>query len=289
MPVPPDLDYFDKVNFVIDSWAQPCDAPWYIYVSTLKPAALNAFITLITFGWDDVARGWARPPDRHARRRSGKKRGKGGKWRIWRLPEFGDAVGRHLPGSDAVKGVNWSNGLRTLWRIDSVVQRHLFYWLVADVTVDFAFEWTSLLYETRWCKESARGRFSAQKRSPELVSPGFWNEIVYEDLDYEYPPPTWNFAWGLVGVKGASIAYSIDWRPQDPANPPTSFSSRLVDVDTGEVWGEEGPTLPDSNGKATHVIMANVGAGSRFGVQGFAAGFWGIADNGAITGIEDIL
>ncbi len=34
MPTPPDLDYFDKVNYVIDAWVLPCEAPWYIYVST---------------------------------------------------------------------------------------------------------------------------------------------------------------------------------------------------------------------------------------------------------------
>ena len=104
MPVPPDPDYFDKVNFVTDAWTQACEAPWYIYVSTLKPALLAAFITLLTFGWDDVLRGYARPPDRHSRRRSGK-RGKGKRRGVRGIPEMGEAMGRHLPGSTAVKGI----------------------------------------------------------------------------------------------------------------------------------------------------------------------------------------
>ncbi len=299
MATPPDLDYFDKVNYVIDSWAQPCEAPWYIYISTLKPALLAAFITLITFGWDDVLRGWARPPDRHARRRGSKKRGRKGRkggagpdrrwYGVRGFPEIGELIGRKLPGSEQVKGINWSNGARTLWRIDSVSQQFLFYWLVADVTNEFAFEWTSLLYETRWCKESARGRFSYQKGPPELVSPGFWNEIVYTIRDYEFPPPVWNIGTGIVGFKGATITFSVDWRPQDPANPPSSFSTRIVDKDTGEVWGTDGPTIPDALGGATHVISAHAKAGRRFGIQGFADGNWAIAQDGAITGIEDML
>ena len=61
-------DFFEKTNFVIDSWAQPCEAPWYIYIETLWPALLEAFITLMLFGWDDVARGYFRPKQKRRRR-----------------------------------------------------------------------------------------------------------------------------------------------------------------------------------------------------------------------------
>ncbi len=288
MPVPPDLDYFDKVNYITDSWVQACEAPWYIYISTLKPAALAAFITLITFGWDDVARGYARPPDRHSRRRSGKKRGKG-RGGPRRFPEFGEAVGRHLPGSTAVKGVNWPDALKTLWRIDSVVQGVLFALLIADITVDFGVEWTSLLYETRWCKDSARGRFSWQKGGRELVTPGVWNTIAYTAMDYEFPFPNWVIQFGSTGVKGATISFSIDWQPWNPAAPPTSFSSRLVDKATGQVFSETGPTLPDSDGRAVHVISADVPKSRAFEVEGFAEGNWAYAQDGAIIGMENIL
>ncbi len=288
MPTPPDPDYFDKVNFVTDSWVQACEAPWYIYIQTLKPAALAAFITLLTFGWDDVARGWARPPDRHARRRTGKKRGKGGRG-LRRFPEFGEAVGRHLPGSTAVKGINWPGALRTLWRIDSVLQGIAFALLIAEITVDFGFEWTSLLYETRWCKDSARGRFSWQKGGRELVTPGVWNEIAYTSQDYQYPFPNWIVTFGNTGIKGATISFSIGWEPLIPGAPPTSYSSRLVDKITGQVFSETGPTLADSNGRAVHVISADVPKNRVFGVQGFAEGNWAYAQDGVVLGMEDML
>jgi hypothetical protein len=289
MPKPPiDADYFDKVNYVIDAWTIACDAPWYIYVETLKPALLNAFITLITFGWDDVARGYARPPDPHSRRRSGK-RGKGKGRGLRGIPELGEMGGRNLPGSSAARGATWSTGLKALWRIDSVAQMALFWWLVADVTIDFAFEFTSLLYETRWCQDAQRGRFSWQKGPREIVVAGVWNEIAFTDKDYEYPFPNWVVTFGNIGVKGATISFSIDWEPWNPALKPTSYSARLIDVNTGHVWGETGPIEADSDGKATHIITADVGRLSQFGVEGWCEPFAAYAADGAIVGIEDML
>ena len=288
MPVPPDPDSFDKVNYVIEAWTQACEAPWYIYVSTLKPALLAAFITLLTFGWDDVLRGYARPPDRHSRRRTGKKRGKGGV-RVRGIPELGELGGRQLPGSSAVRGINWPGAARTLWRIDSLVQGVLFALLIAEVTAEFGFQWTSLLYKTRWCQDSARGRFSWQKGGRELVTPGVWNEIAYTSKDYQFPFPNWIVTFGNTGIKGATISFSIGWEPLIPSAPPTSYSSRLVDKITGQVFSETGPTLPDSDGKAVHVVSADVPVNRVFGVQGFAAGNWAYAQDGVVLGMEDIL
>ena len=103
MPVPPNPGMFDKVNYVIDAWSCPCEAPWYIYVETLKPALLTAFITLATFGWDDVARGYFRP--RGLGRRTSKRggRGKGGGGRSRGIPEFGDMICKN----HATFGGNW--------------------------------------------------------------------------------------------------------------------------------------------------------------------------------------
>jgi len=288
MPPPPNPDYFDKVNYVIDAWAQPCEAPWYIYVSTLKPAALAALITLLTFGWDDVLRGFARPRGLGRGRRTGKKRGKG-RIGLRGIPEFGEMLGRQIPGSEGVKGIKWSDGLKTLWRIDTVVQGFLFAWLVADVTIDFGFTWTSLLYETRWCQESARGRFSYQKGTAEVVTADAWNEIAFTALDYKFPFPNWLVTFGVTGVKGATITFSIDWEPLVPGFPPATYSSRLIDKDTGEVLSETGPRLPDGAGNSTHVISAPVGRARRFGVEGFCANFGGLAAGGAILGMEDML
>jgi hypothetical protein len=157
------------------------------------------------------------------------------------------------------------------------------------VTIDLGFNWTSLLYDTRWCKDSARGRFSWQKGGRELVSPNLWNEIAYTDKDYEFPFPNWVITFGNVGIKGATISFSIDWRPWDEANPPASYTSRLVNALTGQVFSESGPTLPDSDGRAVHVVSADIPNLTMFKVEGFADGNWAYAQDGVVIGMENIL
>lgn len=228
MPRPPkDPGFFDKTNYVIDAWSRPCVAPWYIYVETMGPAALEAFITLISFGWDDVARGYWRPRGLVGKR-TGKKKGK---WRkaLPRFPELGEEIGKRLPGADQVKGRKWGACGRFLWRIDTVVQRGLFYWLVADVTNDFAFNWTSLLYQTEWCKASDLGRFSYEKPSFDIINDGGWRLTAFQVEDYEVGPPFWNFWTGSSGPNGCTVAAAAHVIQQLPFPPPTSYTLRIWD------------------------------------------------------------
>jgi len=288
MPKPPgNLDIFDKVNYVIDAWARPCEAPWYIYVECLKPAALNAFITFITFGWSDVARGFARPKGLN-KRRSGKRKGKWNR-RIPRFPEIGNLIGSHLPGSDAARSATWSTGAKALWRIDGVAQHFLFWWLVADITADFAFEFTSCLYETRWCETSAAGRFSFQLGVSQQALPDIWNEIGYRDQDYSFPFPSWIITFGNTGVRGATISFSMDIEPVFPASPPVSYQTRLIDIATGAIYGEDGPTDADPDGNGIQIISGSVPPGRQFRVQLRPNGQRARVVGGAITGMEDLI
>jgi len=121
-----DEDSFDKINFVIDSWTTGCEAPWYVYIETMKPAALEAFIVLISFGWADVVRGAFRP--KGLGRRTGKKKGKWGKYKPG-FPEVGNTLGKSLPFAEQLDDyIKWSNGFKTLWRIDNLMQAAFFMW-----------------------------------------------------------------------------------------------------------------------------------------------------------------
>lgn len=266
MPKPPgDLSAFDKVNFVIDSWASPCEAPWYIYVETLWPALLKAFITLATFGWDDVARGYFRPRGL-GHRRTGKRKGK---WRraIPAFPELGEEIGKRLPGADEIKGEKWSVLGKTLWRIDTVVQRALFWWLVADVTVDFAYNWTSLLYETVWCQASDKGRFSVHHDGGASRTPAAWWRVAFNEVDYQFPPPRWFVTHGTIGPEGATITAAVAVKGHATGPPPTSFSVRIVNDNTNEVYGESTSDTPDANQQHRVPVNQELPPGARFRVE----------------------
>ncbi len=286
MPKPPrDLDYFDKVNYVIDAWSRPCVAPWYIYVETLKPALLTAFITLITFGWDDVARGYFRPKGLGSRR-TGKRKGKFLR-KVPRFPELGEMIGEKLPGSDSAKGVRWSTGLKTLWRIDTIIQQYLFWWLVADVTIDLAYNWTSVLYETYWCRYIDLGRFSYRLLALKPMPADSWWTASIPDMEYEEGPPWWTVTHGNTGPNGALIAYALRFEqwPGQPAA--TTFQSRLVDRDTLEIFSESGELDADADGKATTVIQAHPGSDRKFKVQVRSAPGPAYYTDGFITGLEN--
>ena len=283
MPRPPqDIDIFDKVNYIIDMWSRPCFAPWYIYAEVLKPAALEAFITLIFFGWDDVARGYFRP--KGLGRRTGKGRGKGRR-PFTRFPEIGDSLGRHLPGSSAAKRANWSTGLKFLWRIDAASEAIRFGILLADVTVDLAYNFTSVMYLNRWCQASAQGSFSWQTDGDLHAAGGVWWIASISIEDYQFPEPSWNTRKGQCGQFGATIGFALNFK-QWPGQPAwDSIVTELVEPTTFEVLGRSGPHDADADGKATAIVSADLGPFGKFTIRMKSTGGPFIYHDGAITGM----
>jgi len=282
VPKPPrDLSYFDKVNYVIDAWADPCEAPWYIYVESLKPALLSAFITLTTFGWDDIARGYWRPKGQG--RRSGKKRGKGKPKARRGFPELGELLGENLPGADEIKGRSWSHEGRWMWAVDTAAQRLLFRWMVADVTIDFAYEFTSVLYETGWCRNAHKGRFSWSDTAWKPVQGGAWHEIAIFDKDYEQRPPAWHIDSGFVGNGPATVAYAVSLRERPPFAKPSSFQTRMVDDDTNEVLAQTGELQTRPDGSIEVPVLARLPANMSFNLQILHDGAWAEYGQSVVT------
>lgn len=145
----------DKVNAVLKYFENPCDAPWTIYFETALPALGEAIITVLSFGFDDVVRGALRPGGLRSGRHFRGRKGGGGLGRA--IPEVGEMLGAMLPGAKAAKQRSVTQGVKNLWLLDGVIQRALWYWLVADVTATFAFEWTSAINESRFCQAQGVG------------------------------------------------------------------------------------------------------------------------------------
>lgn len=286
MPKPPiDPDSFDKVNFVIDAWTTGCDAPWYIYVETMKPALLNAFITLITFGWDDVLRGYLRPKGLYKRRTSKKKRGRGRG--IRRFPEVGNELGKHLPGSTNLRSANWSVLGKSLWRIDGVMEQVRFFWLVARITEDFAFEWTSLLYESYWCQPDPPGRFSYRTVGWFVIPNDIWKKPGFGTEDYEETPPTWLFSSGFTGDNPAQVTAALKIKKHPSFDPPTEFTVRVINQATGEVYGETGPAELDAAGEGSVPCFGVVPPNTAFTVRCRMSGTpWALYGEGVVIGTE---
>ena len=286
MPRPPiDPDSFDKVNFVIDSWTTGCDAPWYIYIETMKPALLAAFITLITFGWDDVLRGFLRPRGLHPRR-TGKRKGKWSR-RAPRFPEIGELIGSNIPGAEEVKGKRWSTPMKTLWRIDSALQAIMFAWLVVEVVEDFAFEWTSLLYESYWCQPDPPGKFSVQKLGYEVTWDSGWKLIDFSDVDYKQPPPFWFVTHGETGPAPATITAALRCKARVGEDPPTSLRVVIWNTASHKFYADSGTNTDMVDDEIVGVTSGSLPAGVSFQVVVWMEGT-DYADVGAgvVMGLE---
>lgn len=266
MPKPPmDPDSFDKVNFVIDAWTQGCSAPWYIYVETMKPALLTAFITLITFGMDDVLRGYFRPRGLY-KRRWAKRKGKFYR-RVPRFPELGNTLGKHLPGATAVRGITWTKVGKTLWRIDGAMEAIRFFWLVAAITEDFAFDWTSLLFESYWCQPNPPGRFSYTHSALGTSAGHTWKRRSYDTEDYEFGPPYWARSHGTAGPEGAVVTAVALFEKISSEPPPTETAIRVINMDTDQVLFQSGPDPAEPDGSSVGIAMGTVPPGVRFQVR----------------------
>lgn len=286
MPRPPlKPEFFDKVNYVIEAWSRPCEAPWYIYVETLKPAALAAFITLISFGWDDVARGFLRPRGLGGRR-TGKRKGKLLRG-VPRFPEIGELIGSQLPGAEEVKGAKWGLLGNALWRIDTLLQQGLFWWLVADVIEDFAFDWTSVLYETRWCQASAFGRFSYRMDEFFTRPGGGWWNARFLIEDYEFDPPSWLVISGRTGSLPCTVAAGLEFKEFPPEGPPTGIEVRIVEDFTLQVFAQSQPGLPGDPSKMTVAVSGTVPPNTFFRVQARHSTTFASFGAGVVTASEN--
>ncbi len=285
MPPPPkNPEDFDKVNYVIDSWTHACEAPWYIYIETLKPALLEAFIVLISFGWADVIRGRFRP--KGLGRRTGKRKGRWAR-RVPRFPELGNTLGKALPfGEQLDDFIKWGTKTKFLWRIDNAAQASLFFWLVADVAEDFVFNWTSLLYKTYWCQRAHLGRFSYADTGQSGKSENVWWHKGYFEEDYEKPFPSWAGRSGWSGANGCTVAATATWNEYLGFPKPTDTAIRIYDLDSAVVFAEESAFNMDPADDPTLVVFGEVPGNKRFGVATWHEPSWAWVGNGIITAEE---
>lgn len=259
MPKPP--AFLDKVQGIVDFVEDPCHAPWLVYLQLARPALGNAVITLLSFGMDDVFRGWVKPsnlkPLRGFRRfrGGGRRGGRGGG-----IPEIGEMIGKHLPGAGGLNQATYGGTTRFIWTIDGAIQRVLWYWLVLDVTVTFFYDWASAVQESRFCRASSGVRaggsggavgfpFNLWRAPPHnmpatQISPGW----VYSDLSGATTGPIGKPIFGAFGFGGVP-------NPNEPWMGKTGV--RFFPV--GAVAGEDGSrTMPD--GRRTSVAASNMGS-----------------------------
>jgi len=212
--------FINKANFPIKITEDPCNGPPWIVQMELAAVPLgDAIITMLTFGWDDVARGYFRPRGLH--RAKSARRTPRGTGRLHRLGRFfrnvpgigddpGDIIGRRLPGSKTVKGRRIRAFERITWLIDNRLQQALFWWLVIDVIDTFWYDWTSLLMASEFCNRGFGASLYSTGDGGSFPALGAWRGTFHDDFRWQengligktaavsLPPGTWDVTSSII-------------------------------------------------------------------------------------------
>lgn len=200
----------DRINYVVDHWADPCDAPFMIYVKTAWPALLEVlWLYYFVFDWKQLIAGWVRPARAMARRRSQKKRGGGakrGRHPNWMRRVFGRIIGFDLSeflGKKLNVFIDLENrkvsaGVVTLWIFEGVIERALYWYMIADLASLFLYRWTSNLYRTGYCLRSRYGVLLASGGPQSVSIVVDWNPLSANEIEKQRGPIAWNIVSGFV-------------------------------------------------------------------------------------------
>ena len=248
----------DRWNAITKFITNPCDAPWTVYLETALEPLGNLVLTLSTFGMTDVARGFFRPrglrSGRHARRgfRGGKPR-----LRFRGIPEGGELIGKNIPGAQELSGRQVSQGVRHMWAIDGIIQRALWNWLVADVTEQFFYEWTSAIQQTEFCQATLAAAVLRTADGGGVLAIQDWTGLQHPDLQYSrgniFMNPT------NVFVPGGPCVVSVGASFRNTFTAPQNYQVRLTGTDaTGNVLAESANVLVQPGDTGDAVASADV-------------------------------
>lgn len=209
--------YLDKIQSVVNFFEEPCSAPWVVYIELAKEPAGNVILALLSFGMDDVLRGFFRPKGLRTRRhgRKGRKSRKG-----VGIPELGELLGSKLPGAEEVKARQHVRaGEKLFWLVDGVTQRLLWYWMVFDLTVDFFYEWTTLIQESEFCSKSGSAGCCYTSNHESILALVGWHAVSHNIREYQRGDCSASGAGGGVGPGTWDVSFSANVKDQDPRNP----------------------------------------------------------------------
>lgn len=144
-------DYFDRLNTIIDYFEWTCTEDWTIFVHVFLPAAGELVLGLLSFDWDDVARGFLRPYGAVGRKTLVASP-ELAKWEF-EVPELGEEIGKRIPGAKFIKANRWWGKTRFLWQIDAFVQRGLYYWLLVDLVSEFLYNYSTGVLRSEVCAQ----------------------------------------------------------------------------------------------------------------------------------------
>lgn len=200
----------DRVNYVVDTWNNPCDAPWVVYAETALDASMSVAIAIVCFDIGDVLRFIFRP----AATRSTGHLGRRKKGRHGRKPKgFRQRLAAKIPPFERLQQRSLSQGVRKLWVIDGIGQRLLWWWLMIDVASGFAYNFTSMLYKTERCQMASAPGAALREHTTEVhIALTGWDAVGYATFRYQRGSAATSPFSATVGPGFWSVVGSLDMK-----------------------------------------------------------------------------
>lgn len=186
--------------------SDPCGTDPWIMVALALPAVSEAVLTLVSFGLSDIAIGYTHPAKRYglikrtrARDRFGRgeparepreqrplkeerKPSRDGELRRIRgegMPEVGNEIGKLLPGSRLIRGLQMNKKAWWFWLPVDLIEHGLYWWMIADIAKDATYHWASDIHKSE-CNDH-------QPRDNEFTAAMMWSGLS-PDFAMECPP-----------------------------------------------------------------------------------------------------
>lgn len=234
----------DAINYVRRYLIDPCDAPLTAYVQTFLQALLIALIQWYWIDFAQIVSGWVKPARAGSLKRSlrkghrGHKSGRINKGRLlwhWLKTDWWDELGKRLPGSAAFTEVNYSRGATWVWTFHGLIERVQFYVFVAEVVNDFFVNWTSLMWQTRYCQASRASLFNFTGGGYFISNIVPFNGFVATTAIKQRGVNVWSGTSAVFGSRFGTMAASAHVIPASPG--PANYSVLIIkgSTPTGEV------------------------------------------------------
>jgi hypothetical protein len=231
-------DFADRVNYVTRFLADPCDAPFTVYVETAKAPLVKALLTYFAIDPKQIAIAAMRPSKgmwmwrRHPKRgtvtggwyQSGRKAIK--PLRPWLTLDPNEFLAKLLPGAQEFRGRQVTAGVASLWVFEGVIERVFNWIMIMELTSQFAYEWASAVQRTRYCQTQPLDVLLVTGGGNVVINIVEWNPMGFSDIQKERGNVSWSiFAGGINARSGFILGQCRIWNDD---NVPVTYRWRLV-------------------------------------------------------------
>lgn len=187
----PVANFIEKINYIIASFMDPCDAPFTIYAETFLPALLDAFIDLYGFDPMEIKVQQFRTSTAPLRTRSGRKGGRGSKAGRGRLRKIAGKVVGFDPNEQVGKEMGkWTKyspsitwGKKFLWILEGLLERAVFYWFLAELFLELFYKWMTLVNKSEYCQAQQATILLAHGDPQVYAAIAGWSAVLFNHID----------------------------------------------------------------------------------------------------------